>query len=301
MRATLYWLIPLVFVLLGLYQRNHFLDMAERVHPGSVSYNLGRTALAAEIDAFCAEPTCVPCAESFVQRSLDVELHHFLAAPISDALKNTTNTTQTCQWSPTSQRRPTCLPSNDAWDTIATASAALKTWQGTFVYGGSPLYEGRILTREFHGIDKVVHSIRKNHTECALSPTQRLYQTGTEGEGQNFYRRLVCACARESDNSNGSIRERKTRTQRTSDHSETCPVCINLIWDSNIRAWKVGKLVTEHRTHFARLHREAELSDEQRDRFGTSLVDANLSADQVKRAASAVHTDPEDNSIQDFE
>ncbi len=115
------------------------------------------------------------------------------------------------------------------------------------------MYEGRILTSEYDAIDSILTEIRANHTEYALSPTSGVCRLGRAEPKHADYVRLVCACAREcSANVDGLVRERKTRTQRANPEEETCPTVLNCVWDCNLHAWKVGKLVTEHRGHFAR-------------------------------------------------
>jgi hypothetical protein len=159
-----------------------------------------------------------------------------------------------------------------AWDVIDTTCASLCQWNGTFVYNGTPLYEGRVLTKVHDEIEGIVRDIRKNHKEFALSPKSRL-------DHETNHIRLVCAQARDGDDSDGLERERKTRTTRAAQKEQQCPAVLNIVWRNG--AWKVGKLVVGHQKHFARQHQEHKVSNEQRERIGASMVDANLSAAQV--------------------
>ncbi len=94
--------------------------------------------------------------------------------------------------------------------------------------------------------------------------------------------RLVCACARISED-DGLLRDCKVRTQRSSaDDDGCCKAALNLYWDkTGCGCWQVGKITTTHTGHFASIHVQHTLNDEQKERFGAAMVDAQLSADQV--------------------
>jgi len=134
------------------------------------------------------------------------------------------------------------------------------------------------LSFEHSDIEVIVNQIRHDHTESFLSPTSRLSYNATLRRV-----RLVCSHGREADVA--EVRERKTRTQRADDGSDGCPACLNIFWSQvrpTVFAWRVGKIVTGHKDHIARVHREVKLTQEQRQTFGAEMVDAQLTAAQLR-------------------
>jgi hypothetical protein len=266
--APLIWVLC-VFFFLVLLRRNHLLDMATATHPSNLELEAKLDALLnAELD----DATGFAC----VPDTLVKELEQFTAAIPRE-------------WTPkpTSQdhRNGACCPKQlkanstafEPWQVITQTWDELSTWDGSFIYDGTALYTGRILSYKHSDIERIVNGIRRNHTESFLSPKTRV----TLSPSLNYVR-LVCGHGREEDLA--EFRERKTRTQRADAEDDCCPVAINLVWGQvrpGVSAWRVSKLVTGHQSHIARVHKEVNLTQEQRQSFGAEMVDAHLTAAQV--------------------
>jgi hypothetical protein len=163
------------------------------------------------------------------------------------------------------------------WQVITETWETLSSWKGTFSYDGSTLVEGSILSCKHSDITRIINDIRLSHSEYALTPKTRVEYAPSLNNV-----RLVCCHGVYADDT--ECRERKTRTRRAHGEDDCCPSAINLYWAQvrkGVYAWRVGKLVPGHENHLARVHKEVNLTQEQRETIGAEMVDAHLTAAQV--------------------
>jgi hypothetical protein len=169
-----------------------------------------------------------------------------------------------------------------AWDIIDQVQELDKHWDGTFLFQDSPLYEGRLLSRQHVDIISIVSSIRGTHETSLVGNGQTL----TYSTGLNHVR---LSCISHTKSTHAEDRERKRTTQRYVEGlNERCGCILNLVWTKigQAHAWVVGKFVKHHSGHPKPQQEVAKLSEEQRKQFGDEMVDAGLSASQVWTTSS---------------